>query len=72
MVSTLSSSPRVRDCGGEWPHHAVKVSLMDGNKIAAQAGTWWYLDEAVSMTEKNLGQIMLLLLGSRKENTEGE
>ena len=56
---------------GEWPHHAVKVSLMDGNKIAAQVGTWWHPDDAVGMTEKNLGQIMSLLLGIRKENTHG-
>lgn len=68
-IIKLSKSSRL--CG-EWPCHAVKVSLMDCNKIAAQVGTWWYLDEAVSMAEKSLGQIIFMLLGSGKENTEGE
>ena len=68
-IIKLSKSSRLH---GEWPYHAAKVSLMDGNKIAAQVGTWWYLDEAVSMAEKNLGQIIFMLLGSGKENTEGE
>lgn len=51
--------------------HSVKLSLMDGNKISAQVGTWWMPDDPLGLIEGNLGQIMSLLLGIRKENTHG-
>lgn len=51
--------------------HAVKVSLMDKGKVAASMGAWWRPDDPLGLIEGNLGQIMSLLLGIRKENTHG-